>query len=143
MVKVFCSCGWLLPLTRREIQAALSAMLACSPQPEHPVEVYVVRDGSMAHHNQRCLGCTGPTNVLSFPACPSESLAASLDAAYPATIVLSADTLNRECFLYGQNPREHLLRLLAHGMGHVMGLDHGPDMDVCCDQFFAAGRAAV
>ena len=50
----------------------------------------------------------------------------------PGTLLFSVDTLYRECLLYGQPPQEHAIRLLAHGMGHLMGLDHGPAMDAVC-----------
>ena len=48
------------------------------------------------------------------------------------TLFLSADTLERESVLYGQDAAEHARRLLAHGMGHILGFDHGPDMDEFC-----------
>lgn len=59
-----------------------------------------------------------------------------------ASLVLSLDTFERECLLYGQDAAEHLLRLLAHGMAHVGGLDHGPAMDAAQDAAFAAGLRA-
>lgn len=52
----------------------------------------------------------------------------------------SPDTLARECILYGQEPGRHALRLLAHGMAHLAGLDHGPDMDRRCESCVAAAQ---
>ena len=46
----------------------------------------------------------------------------------PGELLLSLDTWERECRLYRQPPLSHLLRLLAHGMAHMTGLDHGPEM---------------
>jgi probable rRNA maturation factor len=48
---------------------------------------------------------------------------------YLGEIVLSVDTLAREVRLYGQEPREHQVRLLAHATLHLAGLDHGPEME--------------
>lgn len=98
------------------------------------VDLYLLTDAAMARANARHLGCAGPTNVLSFPGAPGMA----------GMLLLSLDTLGRECLLYGQEPREHLLRLLAHGMGHLAGLDHGPEMDALsavCEKAAAAGLA--
>ena len=58
--------------------------------------------------------------MLSFPA---------EDADWLGDLVLSVDTLAREAFLYNQDRREYTVRLLAHGLLHLMGHDHGPEMD--------------
>lgn len=113
---------WLLPLSAREAGESLRVMLR-EAGAEVDVEARVVRDGAMALENRRCTGCLGPTNVLSFPA---EA------GGMPGMLLLAADTLRRECLLYGQEPSEHLLRLLAHGLAHVLGLDHGEAMDALC-----------
>ena len=98
------------------------------------VELYLLDDAAMARANAQHLGCIGPTNVLSFPGANG----------MPGTLLLSLDTLERECFFYGQEPRRHLIRLLAHGMGHLAGLDHGPEMEAlcaACEQAAGAGLA--
>ena len=86
------------------------------------VELIVAGDGDIAEVNDRNLGCSGPTNILSFPG----------DGASLGTLFLSADTMEREAVLYGQGVEEHAVRLLAHGMGHIMGFDHSPEMDDFC-----------
>jgi len=53
-------------------------------------------------------------------------------------LALSLDAVAREAFLYGQDPVEHGLRLLAHGLAHLAGYDHGPDMDAFADTALAA-----
>ena len=57
--------------------------------------------------------------------------------------MFSLDTLRRECLLYGQEPAEHALRLLAHGMAHLCGLDHGEQMDMASQIFMDAAMEAV
>lgn len=117
--------GWGCPLDRRKVRHALEAMcvaVAAAGRQVAAVDLYLLDDAGMAVANARHLGCRGPTNVLSFPG----------TAGMAGTLLLSLDTLGRECLLYGQDPREHLLRLLAHGMGHLAGLDHGPEMDALC-----------
>ena len=140
-VRIFCrysAAAWLLPLDRRELYAALAAMLAacstvqvaCAPP---AVELHLLDDAAIGIANRRCLGCTGPTNVLSFPG-GSDS---------PGTLLFSLNTLHRECLLYGQEPAEHALRLLAHGMAHLCGLDHGEEMDVLSQIFMDAAVEAI
>ena len=86
------------------------------------VQLIVAGDGDMAAVNLRNLGCFGPTNILSFPGENGEL----------GTLFLSVDTLERESVLYGQDVLVHARRLLAHGMAHISGFDHGPDMDAFC-----------
>ncbi len=89
------------------------------------------------------MGCPGPTNVLSFPL--EEELAEASAPDGPQTfqlgsLVLSVDAVRREAGLYGQDPREHCLRLLAHGLGHLAGYDHGPEMDTLCAAMLEAAQ---
>lgn len=96
------------------------------------VELIVAGDGDIAEVNARNLGCTGPTNILSFPG----------DGSLLGTLFLSADTLEREAVLYGQDVEEHARRLLAHGMGHIIGFDHSEKMDEFCAYLEDAVRPA-
>lgn len=144
-VSVHSRCAWLLAVPRQRVRQLLSAMLACSPCPWQHVELHIVRDGAMAAYNSQHLGCTGPTNILSFPACasppcvdtPHEAPALQDDT---AALILSVDTAHREAFLYGQVPEDYIVWLLAHGMGHVMGYDHGEAMDALCSRLYKAAR---
>lgn len=49
------------------------------------------------------------------------------------SLVLSINTLEREARLFGQNPHEHAIRLLAHGLVHLLGFDHGEHMQELTD----------
>lgn len=140
-VRIFCrypAMAWLSPLDRRGLLAAMAAMLAVAATEDVPcappsVELHLLDDAAVREANRRHMGCEGPTNVLSFPG-GSDS---------PGALLLSLDTLRRECLLYGQDPREHILRLLAHGMAHLCGLDHGDTMDALSLRFMRAGTRAV
>ncbi len=84
--------------------------------------------------NDRDLRCSGPTNILSFPGDRGERLGA---------LMLSAVTMEREIVLYGQDPDVHAQRLLAHGMGHILGLDHGSVMESFCSCLEASVRESL
>lgn len=131
----FCRLEWLSWLSAMRAAAAEAGMLPGQPggprrgedtkhvlPEELPVQLIVAGDGDIAAVNLRNLGCSGPTNILSFPGEEGEL----------GTLFLSADTLERESVLYGQDVTVHARRLLAHGMGHITGFDHGPEMDAFC-----------
>ena len=128
----------LLPLALPQLRRLLRVMRAALPDEAGAevlcdVELHIVRDGMIAAANSRYMGCHGPTNVLSFPG----------GGGMAGILVLSADTLLREAALYGQVPGEHCVRLLAHGMGHLLGHDHGPEMDALCATMEEAALQAM
>jgi probable rRNA maturation factor len=102
-------------------------------RPPDAVELALVHDAAMSACNARHLRRAGPTNVLAFPA--------SADG--PGCLLLSPDTVVREAVLYGQPTQRHTMWLLAHGAGHLAGLDHGEAMDRLCHEAFTAAMAAL
>lgn len=134
--------GWMLPLAPTELRAVFAAMQEATGLAGCTVELDLVGDEEIARLNAAHLGCTGPTNILSFPAHDGDD--APEDApCHLGWLVLSLDTWQRECLLYGQEPVEHALRLLAHGLGHLAGYDHGPEMDAFTDAAHEAGMAVL
>ncbi|WP_035064928.1 rRNA maturation RNase YbeY [Nitratidesulfovibrio termitidis] len=174
--------GWMLPLAPGELRAVFAVMQEATGLAGCTVELDLVGDEEIARLNAAHLGCTGPTNILSFPAedgAPVPSVLPENGAPVPSVLpenggpedrddaaeawpdarpgdgpdeggpchlgwlVLSLDTWRRECQLYGQEPVEHALRLLAHGLGHLAGYDHGPEMDAFTDAAQDAGLAVA
>ena len=91
------------------------------------------------------MGVYGPTNILSFPENDSNAVflgsnflgahvsdtkqaAVKKQRSELGTLILSMDTLLREAYVYGQNPHTYAIRLLAHGLVHLLGYEHGEDM---------------
>ena len=133
---------WRLPFSRTELRRALGVMLRAAGSGPAELELILVRDAAMTDYNRRYMGCHGPTNVLSFPI--DEQIAGPEDENVPVqlgSLVFSVDALHREAILYGQEPEEHCLRLLAHGLGHLAGYDHGPEMDELCSEMLHAAKA--
>lgn len=110
-----------LPFSRRELADILSRMIRRDPGDGlRGVELILVDDARQARLNREFLGRRGPTNILSFPDGDGGSLS------------LAVPTFRRECLLYGQDEGEYLLRLLAHGLAHLRGYEHGAEMDEFC-----------
>lgn len=133
---------WRLPFCRTELRRALAVMLRAAGSGPTELDLVLVRDAAMADYNQRYMGCHGPTNVLSFPI--DGQIAGPEDEDVPVqlgSLVFSVDALHREALLYGQEAEGHCLRLLAHGLGHLAGYDHGPEMDELCSEMLHAAEA--
>jgi probable rRNA maturation factor len=110
-------------LSRRELAGVVETILEALGLSGADLALTLLDDPGIAVLNARHLHCQGPTNILSFP---------EVDPGRPqalGALFLSVDTLAREAFLYGQEPQRHLARLLSHGILHLCGHDHGPDME--------------
>ena len=127
-----------LPINKRELLSILEKIMSFLGLTEKDIEVELVDDRTIEELNKKFLGCVGPTNVLSFPAEDKHS------PDFLGQLVLSVDTLSREIFLYGQEGTEHLVRLLAHGILHLAGFEHGMLMDdmteACIEEAGKIGR---
>lgn len=114
---------WMLPYQNTVLVKILTSMCRVLEQLHYDMpnelSLYLVDDTMIGRANTTFMNCTGPTNILSFPGTKDLS----------GTLLLSVETYLRECVLYGQDCAEYLIRLLAHGICHVAGLDHGVVMD--------------
>ena len=61
---------------------------------------------------------SGPANILSFPY--------EEDA---GEIIIHLETVRRQARQYGRTYHEHLLFLIIHGMLHLLGYEHGDEME--------------
>lgn len=138
--------SWKLPFSRSELETLLRAMTTEAGLPyEAELELVLLSDAAMEELNNAQMGCQGPTNILSFPAYPGFSVSSfalpeadPVSSMYLGSLVLAPDTFSRECLLYGQEAEGHCLRLLAHGMAHLLGHDHGPAMDTVASSMIKA-----
>lgn len=136
--------AWRLPLGGPELEKALQAMWrefrrvgglpGRRPAEGCLLELALLDETEMARLNKSSLGCAGPTNVLAFPAGDPPDPESGLPVL--GWLALAPGVLRREALLYKQNLTAHTLRLLAHGLAHLLGYEHGESMDA------AAARAA-
>ncbi|MDR0827936.1 MAG: rRNA maturation RNase YbeY [Desulfovibrio sp.] len=138
------------PLEARLLRKVLACFAAVAGLGEATLELIVIDDADMEILQRQSLDRDGPTNILSFPAAknfPCTTRARKNKAADPVTfpggLALSADTLEREAFLYGQDKADYCLRLLAHGFTHLLGHVHGPAMAKVEDRLRKAGLELI
>lgn len=106
-----------LGLDRRQLQSLVREVAQFINMRDTDLEVMVCGDKRIAELNEHFLGCPGPTNVLSFP-----------DGLGGGQVVISSFAVLREASLYGREAPEHFIRLLVHGLLHLTGFEHGPEM---------------
>lgn len=107
------------PLSASELMGIFEGLADLFGLDDRDVSLRLVDDLEIAALNQSFMGCLGPTNILSFPTGDDDL----------GDLVLSVETLAREAFLYNQDTFEYTVRLLAHGLLHLAGHDHGPEME--------------
>ena len=90
------------------------------------VEVLLVSDAEMSSYTDIYGPEPGPTNVLSFSMVNIDQCDHfPPDMPLPlGSIVLGFEYISKEIQERGLHPVDHLVRLLAHGMLHLLGYDH-------------------
>jgi probable rRNA maturation factor len=89
-----------------------------------PVNVLVTSSSAVQSLNRRFLGKNKATDVLSFPAPPSEL---SKPPALAGDIAISADIATRNALAIGHSPAVEVKILILHGILHLAGFDHERD----------------
>jgi probable rRNA maturation factor len=81
-------------------------------------ECLITDDRELRRLNRQFRGADYPTDVLSFPGTPSESLGA---------IAISADRAARQAREFGHSRLDEIRILMLHGLLHLLGMDHETD----------------
>ena len=90
----------------------------------HDVELSILftDDRHIEDLNRQYLHREGPTNVLAFPMSQGTNVSAA--PGMLGDIVISVDTAAREAEGVGESLEESILRLIIHGLCHLLGHDH-------------------
>jgi len=111
-------------------EGAVGATLAETGQASKvPVELSLVftDDEHIQTLNAQWRGKDKPTNVLSFPAFPTQP--GGPRPPMRGDIVLAWETVSREAELEGKPTEHHITHLIVHGLLHLLGHDHEVDED--------------
>lgn len=113
--------AWPLPYDRCALRSQLERMLDLIPDPKAvEIDLLILDNTASSQLNQTYLQASGPTNILSFPLDDPKHL---------GCLALCLPMLYTEAKLYNLAPEKHALNLLAHGLLHLLGYDHGLVMD--------------
>jgi rRNA maturation RNase YbeY len=91
------------------------------------LSVSLVDDGAMAALNARYRGIEGPTDVLSFSLVGGRY--AERRGALLGDVVVSLETADRQARRARRTLDDEVLRLLIHGVLHLLGYDHEREAD--------------
>ena len=86
------------------------------------LSLLICDDVEIAQINGQYLDRRGPTNVLAFAM--QEGDGAGINPQILGDVVVSIDTAQREAAENGLDPDEHFVRLIIHGLLHLLGHDH-------------------
>ncbi|MBI2368811.1 MAG: rRNA maturation RNase YbeY [Deltaproteobacteria bacterium] len=104
------------------LRRAAQAALAAAGISEAELSVLLVSDRQIARLHQAYLRKPGPTNVIAFPM--GEGRGGTPSPGLLGDVVISVETARREARLARRPLQEHLVRLLIHGLLHLLGYVH-------------------
>ncbi|HET9718032.1 MAG TPA: rRNA maturation RNase YbeY [Pseudolabrys sp.] len=114
------------PMAEQAVRDAIAAAAAELSLSEGEVSVVLTDDCEMQMLNRKWRGVDAPTNVLSFPAAARTR---EREQGLLGDIVLSFDTVQRECADQDRAFLHHLSHLAVHGFLHLLGYDHDTESE--------------
>lgn len=97
----------------------ISPLYPVEPPPELALSILFCDEDFIQNLNREYRGKDKPTDVLSFALADGDSDTPSL-----GDVVISLETAARQHARYGTTYAEELVRLLIHGIHHLLGFDH-------------------
>lgn len=111
--------GVRIPVSRARVASVAEGVLHAERVRDALLSIAFVTDRRIAALNRRHLGHSGSTDVISFGFAPVD---ASGDVV--GDVYIAPDVARRNARSAGASVREELLRLVVHGVLHVLGHDH-------------------
>jgi probable rRNA maturation factor len=114
--------GVRIPVARERVTSLAESVLRAERVRNATVSVAFVSDRRIAALNREHLGHAGPTDVISFafePVGPAFEVVGD--------VYIAPDVARKNARAHGRGVREELLRLVVHGVLHVVGHDHPED----------------
>ena len=113
--------GVRIPLARSRVATVAEQVLRAEQVRDASISIAFVTDRRIAALSWQHLGHRGPTDVISFGFAPAHE-----GAPRSGDIYIAPEVARRNAAAEGRTVREELLRLVVHGVLHVLGHDH-PD----------------
>jgi probable rRNA maturation factor len=114
--------GVRIPVARARVAALADAVLRAERVRYAILSIAFVTDRRIAALNRKHLGHAGATDVISFGFAPVDARGDVVGDVY-----IAPNVARRNALADGGSIREELLRLVVHGVLHVLGHDHPVD----------------
>ena len=114
--------GVRIPIARSRVERVADLVLRAEKVSAAVLSITFVTERRIAALNWNHLQHRGSTDVISFGFAP-----AAVGAPYTGDIYISPDVARRNAAAHGASVREELLRLVVHGVLHVLGAEHPED----------------
>lgn len=114
--------GVRIPVSRARVATLAEGVLRRERVASAMLSIAFVSDRRIAALNRRHLGHAGATDVISFGFAPVGSAGPVVGDVYIAPAVARRNARD-----HGRGVREELMRLVVHGVLHVLGHDHPED----------------
>lgn len=108
-----------IPVSRARVARIAERVLRAEGVRDATLSIAFVSDRRISALNWQHLSHRGPTDVISFGFAPSHA-----GAPLSGDIYIAPGVATRNARASGQTTREELLRLVVHGLLHVLGHDH-------------------
>jgi probable rRNA maturation factor len=107
-------------IREKNLKRIAQQILAAAGAPDSELSLELIGDVRMRRLNRRYRKRDAPTDVLSFPMREANGPRTGL----LGDVVISLDAADRQARAGGWSMEEELLRLLTHGILHLLGYDH-------------------
>jgi probable rRNA maturation factor len=114
--------GVRVPVSRSRVATLAEGVLRRERVKDALLSIAFVTDRRIAALNREHLGHAGPTDVISFGFAPVDSGRAVVGDVY-----IAPGVARRNAREHGGGVREELMRLVVHGVLHVIGHEHPED----------------
>lgn len=111
-----------IPVSRARVERVAASVLRAEGVRDADLSITFVSDRAMAALNRTHLGHRGATDVISFGLAPAVK-----GGPVSGDVYIAPDVARRNAAAHGAGVREELLRLVVHGVLHVVGHDHPVD----------------
>ena len=109
-----------IPVRAKTIQRVTQAILIQAGSPAAELSVSLVGKTRMRSLNRKYRGRDYPTDVLAFP---MESIGEQAEV-FLGDVVICLPVAIQQASRFENTPDQEILRLLIHGMLHLLGYDH-------------------
>ena len=111
--------GVRIPVSRSRVASLADEVLRAERVRDASISIAFVTDRRIAALNWQHLGHRGPTDVIAFGFAPTHE-----GAPRSGDIYIAPGVARRNALAERKGVREELLRLVVHGVLHVLGHDH-------------------